>query len=102
MLNLLLVLGAAFLIKGILFCLGRTLPKNALEKIKDPVKLKSWYRGTGTVQILWGVSCLLLWAANQWIPYALYLLGTAVLCVLVSMVLSLRTTQNRTPNFRTL
>lgn len=90
---LLCAFGVCFVLRGVFMFTGRTVPKSVVLKLKDNKdKLKGWCQGTGTVHILWGVCAILIWCANTFVDYALYIMVAVIICVIGSILVSLWTT----------
>ena len=89
---LLCAFGVCFILKGLFMCAGRMVPKNVILRLQDNRRqLKGWCQGTGTVHILWGICAVLIWCADRFTHYALYIMIAVIACAVISMVISLWT-----------
>ena len=93
MIYLILFFGVYFIFKGILLINGRTVPRGVRERIQDDYTLRGWCYGTGVVHVLWGLCAVMLWAANVFVPYALYALAIFLACGIASIIMMVRTTR---------
>ncbi|MCU6746112.1 MULTISPECIES: hypothetical protein [Lachnospiraceae] len=92
MLALLGAFGICFILRGAFMFAGRGIPKGVLERLSDKEQLRGWYRGTGSVHILWGVCAVLLWCANTFSAISIYALIAVVICAVSSIIISCKTT----------
>lgn len=83
--------GVCFILRGIFTFLGRGLPKNVVERMRDPERIKGWCRGTGIVHILWGICAVLIWYMERFPDNSLYALAVIALCAIFSIAVSLAT-----------
>ena len=93
MIYLILFFGVYFIFKGILLINGRTVPRGVRERIQDDYTLRGWCYGTGVVHVLWGLCAVMLWAANVFVPYALYALAICLASGIASIIMRGRTTR---------
>ncbi len=93
MIYLILFFGVYFIFKGILLINGRTVPRGVRERIQDDYTLRGWCYGTGVVHVLWGLCAVMLWAANVFVPYALYALAIFLASGIASIIMMVRTTR---------
>ena len=93
MIYLILFFGVYFIFKGILLINGRTVPRGVRERIQDDYTLRGWCYGTGVVHVLWGLCAVMLWAANVFVPYALYALSIFLASGIASIIMMVRTTR---------
>lgn len=96
MVALLWAFGVCFVLRGIFTFLGRSIPKNVIEKLQEPEKIKGWCQGTGIVHILWGGCSILIWCTDTFSEYTLYLLAGVIICAVSSIIIALRTTKRYT------
>lgn len=80
--------GVCFILRGIFTFLGKGIPKNVIEKVQDPKKIRGWYQGTGSVHILWGVCAILIWCMKQFPDYSLQALAVIAVCAVSSVIIS--------------
>lgn len=93
MLTLLAAFGVVFVLRGMLMFTGRTVPKGVIARLQyDREKLKGWCRGTGLVHVLWGLCAILIWAADRFEAYALYLMISMIMVTVASIITSIVTT----------
>ena len=94
MFDLLLAFGVAFILRGIMFICGRTVPNGVIERLSyDKEKLKGWCQGTGIVHCLWGSCMLFIWLAQKYTRWNFQFLCNAVIVAITSMIVSYITTK---------